>query len=269
VVDERLGRVEAHPPQQVAELPRHLERRPHGVVVEVHEDRDVHLVGVALREVAGRCDGVAAERRDQRVRDGPHAAPAPPRRLRVRRDADRPGHVRGPAVAGLHEPVVVPRGEEQDLLAARRADHGIDVAHDERPARHAAEVDGLEVREQRVVALDRHDRLLGGDTVTLVQGPDLQLVPPRLPAAVRQRPAAALPQHGDGLVDAPEDRLLLLEHLHQHARSAALVLQQLLREIEVLVAVVARPHLVDGQTEHGGVETGAHGHRAILGTGAP
>ena len=93
------------------------------------------------------------------MRHGADAAPAPPRGLRVGRDADRAGHVRGPAVAGLHEPVVVASREVEDRFAAGRAHHRGDVAHDQRPPRQRAEIDGLQVREQAVVALDRHHRL--------------------------------------------------------------------------------------------------------------
>ena len=76
----------------------------------------------ALGERPRRRDRVAAVGRDQPVRDGADPAAAPPGRLRVGRHADRPGDVRGPAVAGLHEPVVVAGGEEEDLLAVRGLD---------------------------------------------------------------------------------------------------------------------------------------------------
>ena len=125
------------------------ERGADGVVGEVDQHGDVHVVRVAPRERRRGGDRVAAVGRDQPVRDGADAAAAPPRGLRVGRDADRAGHVRRPAVAGLHEPVVVARREEQDRLAAGGLDHLGDVAHDQRAAREAAEVDGLEVREQR------------------------------------------------------------------------------------------------------------------------
>ena len=103
---------------------------------------------VALGEQARGGDGVAPEGGHQRVGHGAHAAPAPPRRLRVGRDADRAGHVGGPTVAGLHEPVVMAGREEEDGLAVRRLDHGLDVAHDQRAPRHATQVDRFQMREQ-------------------------------------------------------------------------------------------------------------------------
>ena len=147
----------------------------------------------ALRERARRGDRVAAVRRDQAVRDRADAAAAPPRRLRVGRDADRARDVRGPAVAGLHEPVVVARREEQDRLAARRLDDVADVAHDQRAAREAAEEDRLEVGEQRVVALDRQDRLVRRDRVALVERGDLELRRSRAPRRRRARRARRRP----------------------------------------------------------------------------
>ena len=146
----------------------------HRVVDEVDEHGHVHVAGVAVGELARGQRRVAAVGRDQRVRHRAHAAAAPPGGLRVRGDADRPGDVRRPAVAGLHQPVVVAGGEEQDRLAARRVHDGVDVAHDQRAAGQRAEVDGLEVGELRVVALDRQHRLPGRDLVALVQRLDLQ-----------------------------------------------------------------------------------------------
>ena len=93
-----------------------------------------------------RCEhGVAAVRRDQRVRHGADAAAAPPRRLLVGRDADRradhlPGDVGRVAVTRLHAMVVVARGHEDDRLAVRRLEHAHDVRRDQRAAREHAEV---------------------------------------------------------------------------------------------------------------------------------
>ena len=107
----------------------------------------------------------------------------------------------------------LPRGGLDDLAH---------VAHDQRAARHAAEVDRLEVGEQRVVALDRHHGLPRARS--------------RRPRAARctsscsqpsshepsgRAAAGALLEHRDRLVDPAEDRLLALEDLHQHPRVAA------------------------------------------------
>ena len=82
-VDERLRRVEPHAPEPVAERVRDLERRAHRVVLEVDEHRDVHVGRRPLGELLRREHGVAAVRRDQRVRHRADAAAAPPRRLLV------------------------------------------------------------------------------------------------------------------------------------------------------------------------------------------
>ena len=87
-------------------------------------------------------------------------APSPPGRLGVGGHPDRTGDVRGPSVAGLDQPVVVAGGEVEDRLAGRRVDHLADVAHDQRAPGQAAEVHGLEVGEERVVALDLEHRLV-------------------------------------------------------------------------------------------------------------
>ena len=229
-----------------------LERGRHRVVGEVDEHGHVHVVPEALGELARGEHGVAPVGGDQPVRDGADAATAPPRRLRVGGDADRPRDVRRPAVAGLHQPVVVAGGEVEDRLAVRRLDDLAHVAHDQRAARHAAEVDGLEVGELRVVALDRHHGLPRLDRVALVQRVDLELLERVDPAPVLVSVAGALPDHRERLVDAAEDRLLALEHLHQHARVVAVLLEQRLGVVEVRVRVVAVADLLDRQPEDRG-----------------
>jgi hypothetical protein len=251
-VDERVARVQAHTPEVVAERVGDVERGAHGVVVEVDEHGDRHLPGVLRGERPRRRDGVAGVRGDEAVRDRAHARAAPPRRLRIGRHADRAGDVRGPAVAGLHEPVVVPGGEEEDLLAAGRLDDLADVAHDERPPRERAEVDRLEVREQRVVAGDLQHGLERRDLVALVQRADLE----------RPEVVGALAQDRDRLVDPPQDGVLLLEHLHDDLGATALGLEQLLRQVEVLVRVVARADAVDGEPEDVAAEALTRRHRA-------
>ena len=216
-----------------------LERGADRVVLEVDQHRDVHLVVVAVGEHLGRLDRVAAVGGDQPVRDGADPAAAPPRGLRVGRHADRAGDVRAPAVAGLHQPVVVAGREVEDLLAARRLDDLEDVAHDQRAARQRPQVDGLEVGEQAVVALDRHHGLARGDLIALAERVDLELVPAGDPAAVVGLAARAQLEDRDRLVDAAEHRLLLLEDLHRDARVMVLGLEQLLGVDEVRVGVVA------------------------------
>ena len=243
-----------------------LDRRPHRVVVEVDEHRDVHLVRVAPGERPRAGHRVASVGGDERVRHRAHAAPAPPRGLGVRAHADRARDVGGPAVPGLHEPVVVAGREEEDLLAPRGADHGVDVAHDQAASGQAAQVDRLQMREQRIVAGDRHDRLARLDAVALVQRPDLELVPARREPTVGPAAPGALLQDRHRLVDAAEDRALLLEDLHEDLRPAPLRLEQVARQVEVLVGVVAGPELVDREAEDARVQAVADGrHRRILG----
>jgi hypothetical protein len=238
----------------------HLERGADRVVLEVDEDGDVRLAVVALGEQARGGHGVAPEGGDEPMGHGAHPTAAPPRGLGVGRDPDGARHVRGPAVAGLHQPVVVAGREEEDGLAVRRLHHRLDVAHHERAPRHAAQVDGLEMREEPVVALDRHHGLAGGDLVALVQGADLELAPAVLPAAVDVAPRALL-EHGDRLVDPAEDRHLLLEDLHEHAGPMALELEQVARQVEVLIGVIDLAHALDGQPERLG---GQARHAVIL-----
>src|SRR5436190_22750127 len=108
-----------------------------------------------------------------------------------------------PTVSGLNQPMVMSGREVEDLLATSRLHHLRHVAHDQRTAGHAAQVDGLEVREQAVVALDRHHRLSRRDPITLMERPDLELIPPRLPPPVRAQAARAKLEDGDRLVDSP------------------------------------------------------------------
>src|SRR5215211_3935086 len=118
------------------------------------------------------------------------------------------------------------------------------------------------MREHRVVALDRHDGLPGRDLVALVQRPHIERVPV----------LAAELEDSDGLVDPTEHRGLLLEDLHGHVRMAALLLQELLREVEVGVGVVALPDPVGREPEDlwiepsPGLGLGCHGDN---GTGGP
>ena len=119
----------------------------------------------------------------------------------------------------------------------RSLEHPHGVRGDQRPPCEHAEVERLEMREERVVAFDRHHRLPGLDAVAVVERVDGQSLP-----VVRTEL-----EDGDRLVHAAEERMLLLEYLHHHARVPALGLEQLLGEVEVGVGVVALPQLFDGQ----------------------
>jgi hypothetical protein len=159
--------------------------------------------------------------------------------------------------------VVVAGGKEEDGLAARGIHDRLDVAHDQRAPRHAAQVDRLQMREQPVVALDGQHGLVRSDGVALVQGVDDELLPAVLPAAVDVAPRALL-EDGDGLVDAAEDRLLLLEDLHQDARVAPLLDEELLGEVEVLVGVVAVADPLDRQAEDGRLQALLHDAHGVI-----
>ena len=183
------------------------------------------------------------------MRHGADAAAAPPGRLRVGGDPDlgadhRAGDVGGVAVAGLHAVVVVARRHEDDRLAVRRLDDAGGVGRDQRPPGQHAEVDGLEVGEERVVALDRHHGLPRLDPVAVVERVHGQRVPV-VGAELEDR---------DRLVDAAEHRLVALEDLHHDARMALVAKQRLARVVEVGVGVVALPHLLDGEVEDLGRE---------------
>ena len=117
--------------------------------------------------------------------------------------------------------------------------HLADVAHDQRAAGQAAEVDGLEMGEQRVVALDREHGLHRRDLVALVERVHLERVPV----------AAAELEDRDRLVDPAQHRLALLEHLHRHARVAVALLEQAAREVEVGVRVVAGRDALGGEAK--------------------
>ncbi len=238
-VDERRRRVEPHAPELRAERMRDGEGGAHRVVLEVDEDDDVRVVGRELGELLRGEHRVAAVGRDQRVRHGSDPDAAPPGRLRVGGDADRAGDVRRIAVTGLNAVMVVPRREEQDRLAVRRLDHPPRVRGDERPPREDAQVHRLEMRERRVVALDRQHRLPGRDLVAVVERLDLE----RVPVVDTEL------EDGDRLVHPAEHRVLLLERLHVNLRPAPVVEQHLAREVEVDVGVVALPHLLDREVE--------------------
>src|SRR5439155_273693 len=109
----------------------------------------------------------------------------------------------------------------------------------------------LEVREERVVALDRHHRLPRFGAVAVVEGVYGELVP-----VVR-----AELEDRDRLVHAAEVRIPLLEQLHDDARVPTVLQQGRSRVLEVRVGVVALARLLDGEIENLGGQPVA---RALL-----
>src|SRR5665213_1533760 len=162
-----------------------------------------------------------------------------------------------------HHSVVEARRKEQHFLAAGGVDDRARVGRDPRAAREDAEIRCLEVREERVVAFDRHHRLERLDRITVVQRPHGQPVPALAPRAVRRVAPAAQLEDRDRLVDPAQHRLIPLEHLHPHARMVGVLFEDLARPLEVDVRVVALAHLLDRQVEDRRVETtplgGEHG----------
>ena len=124
------------------------------VAFEIDERDDLCLRLGILRDFLRRQHRVAAVCGDERVRDGADAARAPPFGVRIRRDAERTGDIRGVAVTGLHEMVIEARREEEHGLARGRRDDVAGVRRDPRSARENAEIARFQVREEYVVALD-------------------------------------------------------------------------------------------------------------------
>ncbi len=252
-VDHGLARVETDAPEALAERPRAGEAGGDAVVVPVDQRRDVDLGVVDVGERRRRRDGVAAVRGDERVRHRADALAAPPGRLRVGAHADGAGDVGGVPVAGLHPVVVEARREEEDRLAARGVDDAAHVGADERAPREHAEVHGLQVGEEGVVALDRQHRLPPRQLVAVVERAHVELVPavhPHPLVTFRDVAPRAQPQDGQRLVHPPEDRAVgLLEDLHGHAGVQVLGLEHALGAVEVGVGVVALPQPVDGEGE--------------------
>ena len=86
------------------------------------------------------------------------------------------------AVAGLHQMVIEARRKEQHVLAAGRVDDRARVGRDARAARKDAQIRRLKMREERVVALDRHHGFERLDAVAVVERADVELVPAVAPA---------------------------------------------------------------------------------------
>ena len=185
-------------------------------------------------------DRVAAVGRDQRVRHGADAAAAPPRRLRVGRHADRARHVRGPAVARLHEPVVVARREEQDLLAARRP----------RPPRGrcASRASGAPCSPGR---RSRGGRTAGSRPRSSSRSRTARSRRPRSSACTSSASQSSAHSFRTAIASSipPSTECFFWKTCITTRACLSSRLEQLLREVEVGVRVVARPDAVDGQAE--------------------
>ena len=140
--------------------------------------------------------------------------------------------------------VVVPCRHEDDRLAVRGEQHALRVGRDQRSPGQDAEVHGLEMPEDGVVALDRHHRLPRLDPVAVMERGDLERVPV-VGAELEDR---------DRLVHAAEQGVPALEDLHQDMRVMAVREECGARVVEVGVGVVALPHLLDGEVEYARVE---------------
>src|SRR5205823_14136836 len=95
--------------------------------------------------------------------------------------------------------------------------HAAGVGPDLRAAGEDTEVQGLEVGERVVRALDEEHRLPRCDLVAVVQRVDLELRPLH----------AAQLENRDRLVDAAEERVRFAEHLHGDARAMVVLERQL------------------------------------------
>jgi membrane carboxypeptidase/penicillin-binding protein len=103
------------------------------------------------------------------------------------------------------------------------------------------------------------DKLVPGDLVRVRLAPErahVEVVPALDPLATGALSTRALPQDRDRLVHAAEHRVVLLEDLHDDARTALVGEQRGARVVEVRVRVVALPHLLDGEVEDLGRQPG-------------
>jgi len=144
-------------------------RGAHRVVTKSTSTVTFNLVAVAVGELRRRAHRVAAVGGDEPVRDGAHAAPAPPRGLRVGREPIAPATWAAQPVAGLHRQWSWRRGEEEDLLAVGRLDDLGDVCASPACAAPGAQARRSPGGEQRVVAANGHHDLARPDAIALVE----------------------------------------------------------------------------------------------------
>ena len=114
-------------------------------------------------------------------------------------NADRATDVRRVARSGLRFVSLVARSEHDHRLAVRGRDDVAGVRGDARSLRERPEIEGFEVRELGVLALDVHDRLASLRDLAVVERRDVKLMPGRHPERCK------LPRD---LEDLARDRLI-------------------------------------------------------------
>src|SRR5437762_1241654 len=268
-VHQRFAGVDADAPEALSERVRDPQRGVHDVVAEIHEGRDVHVtfrrslrgeVADAIRgavdvlvELQGRDRRVAAVDRDERVRHRAQAPRAPPLALLVGGHRDRAADVRGVAGTGLRLVTLVARAEHDHRLPVGGGDDLAGVRRDARALGQGSQVERLEVRERRVLALDVHHRLAGLRDLPVVERAHLQILP------------AGLPQRGElvrDLEDLARDRLVVLPRLpgqREPARIEPALGVEVAREYSLRAFALAVPAGADMQERKDLV--GADDHR--------
>ena len=193
--------------------------------------------------------------------NGAETETAPPGGLRVRGYRRRASHMRGVAIALLQRPVVVPGGEEQHLLRARRVHNPARVGEDAAAASQNAEIERFEVRERIVGAFDGHHGLVGRDGVAVVQRAHCQRGPV----------VAASLEDGDGFIDPADPARSLAEDLHQYLGSMPVLPQNFPGAHEILVGIVPGADQVLREVEGLWIQArpARCGHSAIPALGRP
>src|SRR5581483_9288604 len=189
----------------------------------------------------------------------------PPLGICVGRNAQRARNVCGVAVSGLYQMMIETRGEKEHLLACGRVDDGARIGGDSGAPAQYAQITGFQMREERVVAFDRHHGFVRRGAVAVAQRPHGKRVPSVFPGSAAQPPARAQPQDRDGLVDTAHHRVAALKDLHPYDRPSSVALQDVARAIEIRIRIVAVAHLLDGQIEDFGRESRLHLPRAFAG----
>ena len=138
--------------------------------------------------------------------------------------------------------MVVAGREEHHRVGPGGLHHGPGVGGDAGAPRQDAAVERLQVGEGGVGPGDVHDRLPRASPVPVPEGGhgEVAEVVPVGQAELQDR---------DGLVGPGDPGLALLEDLDGDHRVPPVVLEHLPRPDEVLIRVVARPHLVDRELE--------------------